>query len=171
MARVGKYIQFHGEILSSYQNGESCSSIGKRLGIHGKQVNRIIKRLGGKIRKYNGWSKGKYIQNKKTKNKMSVWQINKTKPYFKGSKNPNWKGGITNINRLIRGSIEYSLWREAVFKRDNFTCIWCGKKGGNLEVDHIKQFAYYPELRFAIDNGRTLCKDCHKTTETYSKKL
>lgn len=90
---------------------------------------------------------------------------------LKGKNNPNWKGGISTINNIIRGSYEYKLWREAVFKRDNWTCIWCGKKGGELNADHIKPFALYPELRFAIDNGRTLCIDCHKTTDTYGKKL
>jgi 5-methylcytosine-specific restriction endonuclease McrA len=77
---------------------------------------------------------------------------------------------------IIRNSVEYKLWREAVFTRDNWTCIWCNKKGGwcktlkkkiVLNADHIKPFAHYPELRFAIDNGRTLCFDCHKTTDTY----
>jgi hypothetical protein len=79
-----------------------------------------------------------------------------------GSKNWAWKGGITPLLMKLRRSQEYKLWRTAVFERDNYTCIWCGDdKGGNLEADHIQEFAYYPELRFAIDNGRTLCKKCH----------
>ncbi|MHA1737884.1 MAG: NUMOD3 domain-containing DNA-binding protein [Candidatus Heimdallarchaeota archaeon] len=82
----------------------------------------------------------------------------------------NWKGGITPINKVIRRSREYKLWRIAVFERDNFTCIWCGQKGGRLNADHIKPFALFPELRFAIDNGRTLCEDCHKTTDTFGRK-
>lgn len=63
----------------------------------------------------------------------------------------------------IRHSVEMKLWREAVFKRDGYTCVWCGDNhGGNLNADHIQEFAYHPELRFAIDNGRTLCIPCHK---------
>ena len=98
---------------------------------------------------------------------MTPW--NKGKPYLKirGEKHPNWQGGITPINRAIRQSLEYKLWRVSVFERDGYTCIWCGQKGGELHADHIKPFALFPELRFAIDNGRTLCKECHLTTETF----
>lgn len=88
----------------------------------------------------------------------------------KGDKCYAWKGGITKINLSIRNSFEYRLWREAVFKRDSYTCVWCGKRGGKLNADHIKPFCNYPELRFSIDNGRTLCIECHKTTETYGPK-
>lgn len=82
----------------------------------------------------------------------------------KGEKSHFWKGGITLINKLVRDSIEYSLWRESIFKRDDYTCQFCSRRGGYLEVDHIKPFAFYPELRFAIDNGRILCRPCHETT-------
>jgi hypothetical protein len=96
----------------------------------------------------------------------------------RGEKSYLWKGGITKSNFKIRNSLEYKLWRKAVFERDNYTCIWCGKKfikgiTGKvvLHADHIKSFALFPELRFAIDNGRTLCIDCHKKTETYLRNI
>lgn len=89
----------------------------------------------------------------------------------KGSKSKKWKGGITHPNILARSSFEYRLWRTAVFQRDHYQCIWGGKShGSKLEADHIKPFAYFPELRFAIDNGRTLCKECHSKTDTYKRK-
>jgi hypothetical protein len=86
---------------------------------------------------------------------------------LKGSKSPLWKGGKKDKMLMLRRSLEYKIWRESVFKRDSWTCIWCGRIGGKICADHIKPFALYPELRFAIDNGRTLCRECHLTTETY----
>lgn len=102
--------------------------------------------------------------------RLKMSKVSKLRPKFnmRGDKHWNWKGGIKPLNETIRHSIEYKLWRTAVFERDNYQCIWGGKEhGSKLCADHIKQFAFYPELRFAIDNGRTLCVDCHKTTDTY----
>lgn len=62
----------------------------------------------------------------------------------------------------IRRSGEYSNWRKSVFERDDYTCAICGKRGGELNAHHIKPFAKYPEDRFDVDNGITLCKECHK---------
>lgn len=94
---------------------------------------------------------------------------------LKGERHHNWKGGITSINEKIRKSLEYQLWRKAVFERDNYTCVFCGARSGKgkkvvIHADHIKPFALFPELRFAIDNGRTLCIDCHRKTNTYGGK-
>lgn len=94
----------------------------------------------------------------------------KTSLALKGDKSPHWKGGITPVNEKIRKSIEYKIWREAVFKRDNYTCVFCGDSKSYLNADHIKPFALYPELRFAIDNGRTLCVSCHRNTPTYGNR-
>lgn len=89
-----------------------------------------------------------------------------------GNNNPSWKGGITPINHKIRTSTDYAKWRKAVFNRDNYACVNCGdSKGGNLEADHIKPFAYYPELRLVVSNGQTLCKNCHRNTPTWGERV
>lgn len=78
-------------------------------------------------------------------------------------------GNCTN-NELQRKSGKYKNWRESVFKRDNYTCVICKVKGGVLNADHILSFAHYPDKRFDIDNGRTLCYECHKKTDNFGSK-
>ena len=103
-----------------------------------------------------------------------IWTIKereKASILMQGEKSPLWRGGVSPLNRKIRYSLEYRLWRDAVFKRDDYTCIWCGdNKGGNLNADHIKRFSEFPELRFAIDNGRTLCVGCHRKTDNWGSR-
>ena len=88
-----------------------------------------------------------------------------------GDKSPHWQGGKTVLSQAIRNSEKYKLWRSSVFERDEFTCRNCNQRGGKLEVDHVKLFSRYPELRFEISNGQTLCKDCHRTKTTNDLKL
>ena len=93
-----------------------------------------------------------------------------TSEKVRGANNHNWRGGITPLVMKIRNSFEYKTWRLTVFRRDNFTCQMCGQRGGKLHADHIKPFAFFPELRLDLNNGRTLCIPCHKTTDTYLNK-
>lgn len=92
-----------------------------------------------------------------------------------GGKNGNYKGGIEYFEKKwgkykhYNKSSEYLSWRLRVLERDNWTCQSCGKrshigfgKSVYLEAHHIKKYTKYPELRFNLDNGITLCRECHK---------
>lgn len=119
------------------------------------------------------WDDPNYREHMKKSHKgQKPWSDGKHRVDMQGNKHWNWKGGITPQNIRLRGCLEYKLWRTAVFQRDNYTCMWCGARNGNgkkviLNADHIKPWCDYPELRFALDNGRTLCKPCHFKTYKY----
>lgn len=99
----------------------------------------------------------------------------------KGSKSPNWKNGKTDLRRMIESLFEYRQWRSDIFTRDNFTCQKCTKRGGKLNAHHIKAFskiisenniktveqALNCEELWNINNGETLCEECHKQTDNY----
>ena len=128
---------------------------------------------------YQSWQKGKHKQMNPHSFKNLVHGFikglipwNKGIPFLqmRGENHPSWKGGTTPINHKIRTSLEYKLWREAVFKRDNYTCVWCKIKG-YLNADHIRMFAYRPELRFELSNGRTLCEACHAWKTKWDMKI
>ena len=90
---------------------------------------------------------------------------------LRGELSPRWKGGMGTERHRLRGQLEYRLWRQAIFARDNWTCQICFKRGGKLEADHIKPWTLFPELRYAIDNGRTLCVSCHRQTDTWGARV
>lgn len=108
---------------------------------------------------------GKQLGSRQPKNKLCSRCFGKS---ISGPNHYNWRGGITPKHQAIRNSQKYKKWRQAIFERDDFTCVWCGIRGYKLNADHIKSFADNPHLRFEIDNGRTLCIDCHKKTANYA---
>ena len=93
-----------------------------------------------------------------------------------GEKSHFWRGGVTAANQSARrmgaSSIEFRLWKEAVFARDNNTCQMKDDTcGGRLEADHIKSWLHFPELRFDVSNGRVLCQHHHRQTPNYGGRV
>jgi 5-methylcytosine-specific restriction endonuclease McrA len=79
-----------------------------------------------------------------------------------GERHPNWKGG-----RPWKRFAEprYLAWRTAVLERDGYICQQCGRRCKKYErglaAHHIKPYADYPDLRYEVSNGLTLCRRCH----------
>ena len=90
--------------------------------------------------------------------------------FYRGANHFAWKGGTSTQRRVEMGRKEYQDWRKAVLKRDNYICQICGVRGVSLQVDHIKQWAHYPELRYELSNGRVLCVPCHMDTPTWGNR-
>jgi hypothetical protein len=112
-----------------------------------------------------GQSWDKWMSEEGQKNSLIHLKIGKS-----GKDHWNWKGGIQKIKRP-RETLEYKNWRGAVFEHDDYRCFDCGQKGGKLNADHIYSWTNYPRLRFMVENGRTLCEECHKNTPTFGFKM
>jgi len=70
---------------------------------------------------------------------------------------------------LNREDKRYICFRLNVLKRDNFSCVNCGKTGGMLHVHHIKKWTKFPKLRLCDKNCITLCLDCHIKIHPFMK--
>lgn len=139
----------------------SLARIGKKLSK--ETIQKMMGRVSGmKGKKHT--EESRELNRKKHLGK-TAWNKGKEFPQVSGERNKNWKGGISKINKterqLAMQTLEYKHWRNYVFKRDNYTCVSCHKRGIKIEADHIKPWRDYPELRYDINNGRTLCKTCH----------
>lgn len=118
-----------------------------------------------------------------------TWQMDETKKknmarkgMWAKEKNPSWQGGISPFRQLLRNSDKYKEWRTSVFIRDSRQCVECGSRD-EIQADHI--YPFYKILDeenitnerqgFAcgrlwdINNGRTLCVECHKKTPTWGR--
>lgn len=89
-----------------------------------------------------------------------------------GVNHPNWKGGVTSANARLAAKRRSGTkkWRQKILARDKYACTICGSNE-RLEVDHIKPISLFPDLALSLENGRTLCHECHKLTSTYGGKV
>lgn len=157
-----------------WDNNKSCKEIGQELNINQSTVRRRMHNLNVRVR---------------TNSEAKIGVL-------AGDKHPNWKGGVTPLDMLLREYFHTNLAPLAA-KRDNYTCQICGKTHTILNVHHIIHFSTivneiiseHPDLnpnnpddkmilydiivhdnRFLdLNNLITLCKDCH--IKIHSKKI
>lgn len=98
-------------------------------------------------------------------NKGLTKETDKRVKSYSGKKNGKYKHGRTAELFGERSALtqQEKIWRNKIYERDNYTCQHCGtKKSGGFNAHHIKSWANYPNLRFKVGNGITLCINCHK---------
>lgn len=79
---------------------------------------------------------------------------------YRGENHHNWKG-TTPYVKALRKSIEYKQWLKEVYNKDMYTCQCCGYRGRKLRAHHILNFSNHENIRFDVNNGITLCGNCH----------
>lgn len=155
------------------------------LKFHSKEVPQCICEVCGKVFKGNKYNANKYcsrqcylkahsIKNKKricpscgkefiakaSEDKYCSWECyNKDRHMPKGEDHWNWQGGVSKENDH-RDSYDYKEWRKSVYQRDGYRCVNCGSKE-KLNAHHILSWRDFPEKRYDIQNGITLCEKCH----------
>ena len=101
---------------------------------------------------------------------ISLARTGKPRPELVGEKNHNWKGGTGTERHRLMGQVEYLNWRRAIFERDDYTCRICGKRGAELNAHHVIYYAIDKNRVLDLDNGITVCRDCHIQLHKKGKK-
>ena len=79
--------------------------------------------------------------------------------------NTRFKKGHLSLRKIGNGgreSLKGREWKRLVFEKDAYKCQKCFLSD-NLNAHHIMNWNDYPELRFEVNNGLTLCLKCHRT--------
>lgn len=107
---------------------------------------------------YTGWKDPVLIKKLKSA-KGRIWVLRKKKE------------NIKKVSNVLKGrkSFKYQSWRRKVFRLAKYKCFYCGS-GGNLHAHHIKEWHFFPRLRFDVNNGMAVCVDCHKRLHPFMEK-
>lgn len=92
-------------------------------------------------------------------NALGIPRRNRKETVTRGVRHYQWKGGTSFLKRDTHAT-PYKVWRLNVFVRDGFACQTCGAKKP-IQAHHVLFYKDFPDLRFRVDNGITLCKSCH----------
>jgi hypothetical protein len=102
--------------------------------------------------------------------------IGKKRPELSGEKNWRWIADRSLLKTYKdseeRRSPKYKDWVKGVKNRDNWKCrINNHDCSGKIFAHHILSFTYYPELRYNINNGITLCRAHHPRKRADEQRL
>jgi len=78
-----------------------------------------------------------------------------------GADHPRWRTDLTEEDRDRRRDRRHKEWSRAVLERDGYRCAICSTRG-ILHAHHLYSYKTYPELRYELLNGVSLCDTCHR---------
>lgn len=80
---------------------------------------------------------------------------------YTGPNHPNYNKNISDDQRITdRRYHKIKQWSKSVKERDLYVCKACNIHQ-NVIAHHIFSYMAYPDKRYDLDNGVTLCKKCH----------
>ncbi len=95
----------------------------------------------------------------------NILKANGINPEHEGARIKSYKGGITPLHTRIRHCEKGMVWRRECMKRDDYTCQTTGKRGGKLEVHHLKSFSQVFEEFLSLNSDLDPEKDCDQLFE------
>ena len=138
-------------------NGFSTNEIGKIVNAGGRTVATWLENFNIDRRPTGG----AYKKGTKVSAEIRKKQSKAKKGKLLGKDNPNWKGGLISDEVRDRRSYQAKRWREECRERDENKCTLCGSIE-RLHVHHILPYKDYPDRRWDINNGQTVCALCHE---------
>lgn len=102
------------------------------------------------------------------------WNKGKKFPERSGENSATWIKDRTKLKKSEKKhlDVQYKYWMLEVKKRDKWGCRLKSKDcSGRLESHHILPWRDYPELRYIINNGITLCHAHHPIKRAEEKRL
>jgi len=165
----------------------------EELGRSKESIEHKAMRLGVTVKKVAKWKYccdcGKRLPRGSLYNKAKRC-LSCSKDFQKDENHPNWKGGVSSLEGLVYVMLR-PVWGKPIMKRDNYTCRDCGSNKGYKEVHHVRLLTQirdevrgkHPELDISIpsdkkklailivnkhklEDGKTVCKSCHKKIHT-----
>ncbi|MDB4594021.1 HNH endonuclease [Paracoccaceae bacterium] len=135
----------------------STTQIGKIVNASPTTVHRWLVEFNIPTRPTGGSYKQGTKMSAESRKKMSEAKKGK----YSGSDNPNWKGAEVSEDIRERRSYQSKVWRKACLERDDNCCTICASTE-RLHVHHILEYKDYPDRRWDINNGKTVCAICHE---------
>ena len=180
----GKFVKGYTRVLSAeHKRKLSESHKGKK-----QSPEHLAKRLAamkGKTGNKKGFKHTQETKDKISKNSARFFlgkklsdehnkKCHQNQVYFSGEKSRRWIKDRTQLKISRKHSYDtlYREWSSNVKKRDNWKCRITDKNcSGRLESHHILSWRDYPELRYDINNGITLCHKHHPRKHEDEEKL